>query len=267
MSRSLHINEQGYDCPDNTYFTTGDVQPELVLTEEGEQLLKLMNGQGQRRSWGTPTVTSTVILESEDIVSIHTGYNTKHGGGQFWRHYQFNTQQDRWVRVRWADLADADRQRILIAYEDRAPNWAKAPGKTRDQYRLPTLTVKTSYKLVLVTKDGRYLSVYAYIKGTNSDPKEIEYVLGKRLIEKAVSEHGGGYYSYPTPDRVFELFHEGKLFPKTCYEYPMTLALLECEISGTLIEYTNGKVASTYLRPIREIQRFDYMPPLQQEAV
>lgn len=251
----LQIITDGYRSPDDTYFNTKSAQPELERNEEGQQVLKLVNGQGTRRSWGAPGVTSTVVLEAADLVAVHVGFYHKHGGSQFWRYYRLSEGQE-WQEVTWAKLSDPERERVLIAYEDRAPSFAKEPGKLRTSYAKPALTTYTTYKIVEVV-DGKYYSVF--------DGKT-QYAMGKRLAEKAVSEHGGGYYSYPTAEGVEAAFQAGTLFPSHCYDNPMTLALIECEISGTIINYQGRKFASTYLRPLGELKRFQYTPTAQKEA-
>jgi hypothetical protein len=245
----LKIITDGFNSPDDTYFNTKAAQPELERDEQGEQVLNLVNGQGTRRSsWGAPGVTSTIVLHTDDLVAIHVGYYHKHGGGQFWRYYRNDGSQ--WQEVSWPKLSDEDRQRVLDAYEDRAPSYAKVPGKLRTSYAKPTGKTYTTYKLVEVV-DGKYYGVY--------DGKT-EYVLGKRMAEKAVEDHGGGYYSYPSAEGVEATFHAGTLFPRRCYEDAMTLALIECEISGTIINYDGRKYASTYIKPVKEIKRFNYTP-------
>lgn len=233
-------------CPNDTYFRVGDVEPEL-----NGSTLTIYDGTGARRSWGAPGITSTIVLQSEDLTAIHVGFYHKHGGGQFWRYYRHEQQ------VTWAQLSDEERTRVLDAYENKcAPSWAKSPGKLRTSYMKPTIQTRTSYKLVRIV-DNRYYSIF---------DGETEYVLGKRLAEKAIEEHGGGYYSYPTVQGVINRFHAGTLFPERCYQQAMTLALLECEISGSMVEYPSEKIASTYLRPIGEIQRFEYTPAGIKEA-
>lgn len=248
----LQIITNGFASPDSTYFRTGAAEPELEKNEQGEQVLKLVNGTGTRRSsWGEPGVTSKVLLDTDNLVAIHVGFFHKHGGGQFYRYYRHDGQA--WAQVTWAQLSDPDRERVLIAYEDRAPHYAKVPGKLRTSYAKPSVQTYTTYKLVKVV-NGKYYSVF---------DGETEYVMGKRLTEKAVSDHGGGYYSYPSQERVMARFDNGTLFPRRCYQESMTLALIECEISGTMINY-DGKYASTYLRPVKEINRFDYTSVLKE---
>lgn len=117
-------------CPDRTYFRQGDVEPDL--TESG--VLKIYSGNGTHRSsWGQPGTTSTVILNEDDLTSIHIGFHHKHGGGQFWRHYKEG------VQVEWKKLNEADRLRILDAFPDRAASWAKQPGKLKRDYIKPHL--------------------------------------------------------------------------------------------------------------------------------
>lgn len=153
----LNIIADGYKSPDSTYFNTSAAEPELERDEQGAQVLKLVNGTGTRRSsWGEPGVTSTVILDADNLVAVHVGFHHKHGGSQFWRYYRWNG--DEWQQVAWTGLSDEDRERVLIAHEDRSPSWAKVPGKLRKNYIKPTSNARTTYKLVEVV-DGKFLSV------------------------------------------------------------------------------------------------------------
>lgn len=250
----LQIIPNAYQCPDDTYFNTKDAQPELEQGEQDNPVLKLVNGQGTRRSsWGAPGVTSTVVLNVDDLVAIHIGFYHKHGGGQFWRYYRWNGEE--WQEARWPKLSDLERERVSIAYGDRAPSFAKSPGKLRTSYAKPSVNTRTTYKIVELVDDTRLFSVF--------DGKT-EYVIGKRMVERAVAEHGGGYYSYPSIEGVEQRFNTRKLFPERCYGDPMKLALIECEISGTILEYENGKLASTYLKLVRIVKQFDYTPALKE---
>lgn len=240
----LQINTSS-NVPDSTYFRTGNVEPDLE-----SETLTIYDGTGTRRSsWGQPGATSTVVLNADDLAAVHVGFFHKHGGGQFWRYYRRG--EDTWRQVTWAQLSDQERERVLVAYEDRAPSFAKVPGKLRTNYAYPTIQSRTSYKLVELVDGHRLFSVY---------DGQTEYLLGKRLVEKAVSNHGGGYYSYPDIAGVRSRFDDGSLFPSRCYRESMALALIECEISGTILEYENGKMASTYLKPLRIVEQFEYVP-------
>lgn len=234
------------DVPDGTYFTSASCEPVL----KGDTLT-ILNGSGSRRSsWGAPGVTSTILVVSESLVTIHVGFHHKHRGGQFYRYYRL-TGAD-WQQVVWAKLADEERAVVLTACQQKAPSWAKVPGKLRAENKKPApLTTQTTYKLVRIDGDNRLWSVY---------DDETEYIQGKRLAERAIEDHHGGYYSYPESAQVLRLFHDGTLFPERCYQTVMDLALIECEISGTILEYENGKLASTYLRPVRILQTFNYNP-------
>jgi hypothetical protein len=237
------------NVPDGTYFRVASAEPDLK-----ESMLTVYDGQGSRRSsWGAPGVTSTVLLNADDLTAVHIGFHHKHGGGQFYRYYRFDGMA--WQVITWAKLSDEDRVRVLDACERRAPHWAKVPGKLRQNYISPTMQTRTTYKLVELVDSTRLFSVY---------DSKTEYVVGKRLAERAVEEHGGGYYSYPTIDGVEQRFNDGTLFPERCYQDPMTLVLIECEISGTILEYQNGKLASTYLKPTRIVKQFDYNHELKE---
>lgn len=236
------------DVPDGTYFRVASAEPVLK-----ENILTIYDGEGTRRSWGRPGVTSTVLLNTENLVAVHTGFHHKHGGGQFYRYFRFDGMA--WKQVTWAKLLDDERVLVLAAYEERAPRWANVPGKLRVEREIPPLTTRITYKIVKLVDNTRLFSVY---------DGQTEYVMGKRLAERAIENHGGGYYSYPSAESVEERFHNKTLFPKSYYEYPMTLVVIECEISGRIVPYQNGKLASTYLKPLRIMKQFDYTPALKE---
>lgn len=233
--------ETSSNVPNDTYSRTDEHEP--VILENG---IRIYTGYGSRRGWGTPGTTSTVVLNDDDFCAIHIGFHHKHGGGQFWRYY---TTDGTAVRtVEWRQIPDEQRQRILDGAADRAPSWAKAPGKLRSAYKLPSLRTRTAYKLVEL-RDDTLISLY---------DGETVYTLGKRLAEQARPHHGGGYYAHPTAEQVMALWESGNLVPDDCYSDGMTLALIEVQISGTIIEYANGKLAATYLKPIAVLDTFIY---------
>lgn len=245
----MNISISSY-VPDSTYFVTGDAEPTIDADNSG---ITIYDGRGKRRSWGTPGVTSTVVLDEDDFCAIHVGFHHKHGGGQFWRYYSADGVSIR--QVTWAALPDELRQRVLDGYDHRAPSWAKAPGKLRTQYDKPASRKRTSYKMVRMDGDS-LVSIY---------DGETVYTIGKRLAEAVGAHagefnwmteknvHDGGYYSHPTPEQVLALWNSGNLVPasrKTSGKY----ALVECEISGRIVEFPNGKLASTYLTPVAIIE-------------
>ena len=236
------------DIPDGTYFRTGDAEP--TINDDGS--LTVYDGEGTRRSWGKPGVTSTVVVEDCDLVAVHVGFHHKHGGGQFWRYYTTDGTQT--TQVTWASLPDVIRQKVLDAFS-KAPGWAKVPGKLRTSYTKVTDKKRTSYKLVSV-ENNELRSLYS---GEN-------YVIGKRMAE-AVSPragandwgdiiHDGGYYSHPTPEQVVALWNNGSLVPASKTEDVAEVALLECEIYGRIVNFPNGKIASTYLTPVRIVDQW-----------
>lgn len=245
--------------PDSTYFTTSDTEPTL-----SGDTLTILNGKGSRRSsWGAPETTSTVVLHDDDLVAVHIGYHHKHRGGQYWRYYR---QVDgTWQQVAWLQLDDATRQRVLDAATTKAPRWANVPGKLRSQHKAPTATTRAAYKLVRVHDDGTMRSVY---------DGETVYEIGKRLAERAVADHQGGYYAYPSEAGLRAALRDSTLWAPSLHRQTMRLALLEVELSGTILEYdadgawlpvddvygTPAKLAATYLRPVHVVEMFDYQP-------
>lgn len=253
MTTTLTIQTSN-DVPDSTYFRVGSAEPELTV-HDGQSTLTIYSGQGRRRGWGQPGVTSTVVLHADDLVAVHVGFHHKHGGGQFWRYYV--PSADGWRQVQWASLRDALRAHVLAASR---PVWANVPGKLRADYKAPVIETRIAYKIVRVEDDGRMVSLF---------DGATEYTLGKRLAERAMDDHRGGYYSYPSADSVRALFDAGELVPARCYCEDMRVALLEVEISGTILDYgqgydewgepiIGGKLASTYLRPVRVLDTWSY---------
>jgi hypothetical protein len=239
------------DVPDNTYFRTGDVEP--TVEDNG---LTLYDGSGSRRSWGQPGVTSTVVVSAPDFVAVHVGFHHKHGGGQFWRFYNVNGAIE---QVAWAGLADETRQIVLDAMDDKAPGWARQPGKLRKDYIKPAPRKFSAFKVMRIA-DDKLLSLY----------DDTEYQIGKTRIEQARPNHGGGYYVY-TGDDVKTRFLDGHIGRKV---EGQQYALVACECwgrreyydySGECITYAveHGllnsvhKVAVTYCKPQEVIETFE----------
>lgn len=244
------------NVPDSTYFTSNDVQPDI--NDDGS--ITIYDGRGARRGWGSPQVTSTVVLDECDFVAIHVGFSHKHRGGQAW--YYYTTDGTATSRIKWQQLPDELRQRVLDN-ENKAPNWAKSPGVLRSEHAKPADSKRTAYKLVEISSD-KLISLY---------DGRTEYHLGKRLGEAVgalpqlemahygkAESHNGGYYSHPTADQVMRLWESGNLVPDRCKATPKCLALVECEVSGRIVHYGNGKMASTYIKPTRIVSTFEHQP-------
>ena len=76
-----------------------------------------------------------------------------------------------------------------------------------------------------------------------------EYVIGTTLTETVKTNHGGGYYVYPTIKQAFFAdvpFNKGGL-------YTAPRVLLVCMCWGESLEYKNGKIAWENLSPIKEM--------------
>jgi len=249
------------DVPDSTYFNRGDCEP----TIEKDGTITMYDGYGTRRSsWGSPQVSSTIVHQSEDLLAIHVGFSHKHGGGQFYRYYRPGPTE-----VRWVSLNDDDRQLVLDGYQEKAPRWAKIPGKLKKNYQKPNpkANLFIGYKVVDVLPDGRMVSLY---------DGETEYVIGKTMTQKAEHDHKGGYYSYPldvNPAIMLEAkYVSGNLVPGS--PTGGDKAVLKCECWGYTIAYGASwggnartlaadvtqadKVASTHLKPVEVIHRFTY---------
>jgi len=225
--------------PDGTYFRTADAEPEI---DNETQSITVLDGRGTRRSWGTPGVTSTIILDTLDVVAIHVGFHHKHGGGQFWRFVSINGALE---FVPWKSLDDDMRQAILDAAATRAPSWARLPGKLRKNYLTgrPKSNLFTAYKICGIDDAGQLTSLY--------DP-EIVYELYRVNVQAARPGHGGGWYVHPHQDRLKQLYESGDLVDRRAER----AALVQCECWGNTVEYSSGKIGVTYCKPISIIEEF-----------
>lgn len=224
------------DIPDSTYFSMSDVAP--FINPDGA--IVRYEGKGTRRSsWGAPQVSSRVVVETETLISIHTGFSHKHRGGQGWHHFTLNGGQ--WVAVKWASLSDDQRQMVLDAPR---PGWAKAPGKLRKEHATPSTAIKqTGFKIVAVAADGTLRSLY---------DRSVVYEMGVELCQRAADNHGGGWYYYPTLDGVKAEWDARTLVPEDRMAVSR-IAVLEVEVRGNIVEYAH-KRAATYLRPVRVVE-------------
>jgi len=229
------------NIPDSTYFTMSDVEP---THDEESDTLTLFNGEGSRRSWGRPSVTSTVIINSPLIVAVHVGFSHKHRGGQGW-HYWRPSSAGVWEKVTWGQLPDSERKKVLDR-TDRAPRWAKSPGKLKSEYKRGASKAKTAYKIVKVDANGNFLSLY------DDSPWEID----AERCEKARDDHRGGFYAYSNREDLMEALRRGRLVPERCLTGVTELAILKVRLRGRMIRYTSmvgTKIAATYLKPL-EVQ-------------
>lgn len=236
------------DVPDSTYFRTGDAEP----TFDNEiRTIEILNGNGTSRSWGRPGVTSTVVLETLDLVAIHVGFHHKHGGGQFWRYYQINGDIK---QVSWGSLDDDTRSAIL---EAKRPSWAKAPGKLRSQYKSanPKKNLFTAYKICGINDNGELTSLY---------DTDIVYEIGRTKVQAArggyshwtgETVHGGGWYVHLDAQSTIDLYLAEKLVNRDRMQ--PRAALVKCECWGNTVEFPSGKIAVTYCKPVELMQEIE----------
>ncbi len=80
-------------CPDDTYFTASEVRPYI---ENGE--LHITEGRGTRRSWGAPSVTSTVKELTPDVIKVDVVGWHKHTVSPVGGSYYFVNEKGEWIR-------------------------------------------------------------------------------------------------------------------------------------------------------------------------
>jgi hypothetical protein len=104
-----------------------------------------------------------------------------------------------------------------------------------------------AYKIVAVRGNEQLFSVY---------DSSVEYEIGKLMVQKVQEGHKGGYYSCIDRERMMRMFYEGTLLMD--YSNLIRVAVLECEVWGDFNELGNGMQVTTYLRPIRILELFDF---------
>lgn len=82
------------ELPGTTYFRTSEVTP--YIDKDGN--LVIYNGRGQRRSWGTPQVHSTVTHLTNDVVKVHVVGWHKHTKSPVGGDFYFVHETKGWTR-------------------------------------------------------------------------------------------------------------------------------------------------------------------------
>lgn len=124
----------------------------------------------------------------------------------------------------------------------------------------------TTYKIVRQNGEGEMVSLH---------DGWTRYVINQRLTNRLGEDagkyrydygqiHEGGYYSHPAIGRTLELQDAGRL-ANNDRNPDLTYVLLECEISGRIVQFDNGKLASTYIKPLRILATYgiEQMPTVE----
>jgi len=214
------------NVPDSAYFRTRDAEPRIE-----ENTLILLDGRGTfRSSWGAPGVTSTVVLETPMLVVIHVGFYHRHGGGQFWRYYRQGEKQIERLPS-WKSLREDERLLVLAGWIERAPGWAKCPGKLRSQYIRPgeLKRIETGedgapigYKWLRKDREGTLHSPFAY-----SHPV---WIGGQLTADRA-----------PTMKNTSGIYAAKNVRDPNLRAYRRPgLILVQIRLSGTVVEHDRG---------------------------
>lgn len=234
--------------PDSTYFRTGNVEPVV-----NGDTITLTEGRGSRRSWGAPQVNNTIVVNDCDFCAVLTGFSHKHGGGQFWRYF-IRQESGEIVRKTWAQLTDDERQTVLDNL-DKAPGWAKSPGKMRADYVKPTDTRFDAYKILRVIGDDEFESLYDSTRWTLNKRNGQAVADDAGVDEYGRVKHDGGFYVHEDADKIRELWASETLVPADRITTG-TYALVRCECSGRVRRFSSGKLAVTYCRPVEVVETF-----------
>lgn len=192
-------------------------------------------------------------MDECDFLSVLVGFSHKHGGGQFYRHYIATENGPK--RKMWRGLTYDEKVLVRQGYDDKAPYWAKSPGKLPEEHVKPKQHKFTAYKIMRKTGDG-LLSLY----------DDTEWTIGKRNGQAVGANagshhdwegypiHDGGYYVHKDADSIVALFQNRNLVPDRCYDEETVYALVECECYGRTAHFSSGKVAVTYVTPLEIVK-------------
>lgn len=187
----MDIEERDY-CPDNTYFRTGDVEPDV----KGDTLV-IYSGEGERRGWGRPGNHTYVVYNDYRLTSVVVGFYHKHGGGQFWRHYVDGQQKT------WSQLHEEDQSAILEAAEKDAPSFANVPGILKSKKARPLNKIEREncigYKDLIITRqNGEIVSIKSPQQGTPWSFDGCQWTCEAHELPDE-HNHSGVYVAYNAP--------------------------------------------------------------------
>ena len=211
------------NVPDRTYFTSVSACP--VYDAEKDAFVCL-NGEGRRRSWGKPGVTTTIVFRGARLYAFHVGWHHKHGGGQSWRYYRRPRRSSEFVRVFWRNLTDQERAKVLARFH-RAPSWAKSPG----QLRKPIANKKT-HEFFAVLKRGAHGRFYV------PDHEGIGIELGESL-------------SYPSFPPIFDSIDRAKGFALLLSG---ELAIVKVSAVGVRPRALDGQYTASTIRALEIVE-------------
>ena len=89
----LNFQVKTNECPDDTYFVAGDVRPEFI-----DGVLHIWDGRGTRRSWGAPSVSSTMTALNDTVFQVEVVGWHKHTVSPVGGFYYFVLSANGWER-------------------------------------------------------------------------------------------------------------------------------------------------------------------------
>ena len=82
------------------------------------------------------------------------------------------------------------------------------------------------------------------------------WILGEKSVEKATSNHTGGYYVFDSAERAVNVWKENSVFYDTLIRENDKFSLLECECHGRRFRHDNEKICITSVKPVKKIASF-----------
>lgn len=119
-----------------------------------------------------------------------------------------------------------------------AANLGDAIKVLNGKFKIPTKK-SICYKSVAIV-NGQLQSIYS---------RDTIYTIGKKLIQKARANHNGGYYVYESVEKARKAD-----VPLRSDNIAAPRVIIECECSGTAIQYDNGKISYTTVLPLRVLK-------------
>jgi hypothetical protein len=172
------------------------------------------------------------FAEDAALVCARTTEGTRYGVKTLSKKYMLLAHED-------TGIASMPTSEPVAKLAKTNPAWGSIIARIRGEEGAAALTSpllwEDGYKALALADDGTLHSIYS----------GEEYILGKTMRERAVDNHGGGYYCYPTLEQALQCE-----VPSNSSMCDARRVVVLCEVAGRAIEYGCGKIARTYLRPV-----------------
>jgi hypothetical protein len=143
---------------------------------------------------------------------------------------------------RGIEVSEVEKKAVANRAAKTAVRLGDAIRTLRGERKLPGHSVRQEvticYKAVALV-NGAMQSIY---------DETVSYEIGKTLIQKAQENHSGGFYAYATESEA-----RNAEVPSNSDNLRAPRAILKVEVSGRCIEYDNGKMSWSRMKPVEVI--------------